>query len=210
VAKWNGLQWSPLGGGLDGPVEALAVFDDGSGPALYAGGLFHYAGGVSAKRIAKWNGTSWSALGSGCDEEVMALAVFDDGSGSALYAGGYFTNAGGVFCGRIARWNGTAWSAVSPLTGGSSPFVAALYVFPPSGPGSALYAGGRINSASGNPVRNIVRWDGASWAQVGVGLDDVVYALTSFDDGTGLALVAGSGSPELGGSSGPASRRLCP
>jgi hypothetical protein len=191
VAKWNGLQWSPLGGGLDGPVEALAVFDDGSGPALYAGGLFHYAGGVSAERIAKWNGTSWSALGSGCDEQVSALAVFDDGSGPALYAGGYFTNAGGVFCGRIARWDGAAWSAVSPLTGGSSPFVAALCVFPPSGPGSSLYAGGRIDYAGGNPVKNIVRWDGASWSQVGVGLNDVVYALTSFDDGTGLALVAG-------------------
>jgi len=46
-------------------VRALAVFDDGSGPALYAGGDFTTAGGVAANRIAKWNGSSWSQLGSG-------------------------------------------------------------------------------------------------------------------------------------------------
>jgi hypothetical protein len=35
-------------------VNALTVFDDGSGPALVAGGQFTTAGGVPANRIAQW------------------------------------------------------------------------------------------------------------------------------------------------------------
>ena len=102
IAKWNpGVpgSWSPLGAGMNDPfsiaVSALAVFDDGGGPALYAGGYFTTAGGVSANRVAKWDGSSWSPLGSGVTSAVRALTVFDDGGGPALYVGGDFTMAGG-------------------------------------------------------------------------------------------------------------------
>jgi hypothetical protein len=62
VARWDGASWSSLGSGLDGTVRALAVFDDGSGAALYATGTFTTAGGVPANNIARWDGASWSAL----------------------------------------------------------------------------------------------------------------------------------------------------
>ena len=102
-------------------VRALTVFDDGGGPALYAGGDFTTAGGVAANRIAKWDGSSWTALGSGMNNDVHALAVFDDGGGPALYAGGAFTTAGGVAANRIAKWDGSSWSALgSGMTGMTS------------------------------------------------------------------------------------------
>ena len=97
-------EWSALGSGINGRVDALTVFDDGTGPALYAGGIFTTAGGVAANRIAKWDGTQWSALGSGLNNIVRALTAFDDGTGSALYAGGNFTTAGGMPASNIARW----------------------------------------------------------------------------------------------------------
>jgi hypothetical protein len=98
--------WLPTFGevpGVNGSVDALAVFDDGSGAALYAGGTFTSAVGVAANSIAKWNGSSWSALGSGVNGTVNALTVFDDGSGPALYAGGSFnvSPAGDSF---LAKW----------------------------------------------------------------------------------------------------------
>jgi hypothetical protein len=40
IARWNGTAWSPLGSGMSSTVNALTVFDDGTGPALYAGGSF--------------------------------------------------------------------------------------------------------------------------------------------------------------------------
>src|SRR5229473_1410253 len=69
----------PLGSGMDYLVAALAVFDDGTGSALYAGGPFRTAA------------------------DVEALAVINDGTGPALYLGGQFTLAGGVPSNRIAK-----------------------------------------------------------------------------------------------------------
>jgi len=68
------------------------VHDDGSGPALYAGGAFLTAGGVAANRIARWDGSSWSPLRGGFTgpiDTVQALAVFDQ-DGALLCAGGRF------------------------------------------------------------------------------------------------------------------------
>src|SRR5262249_49462451 len=111
VAKWNGISWSPLGSGLDGPpppanpaVKALAI----SGTNLYAGGWFT----SPANYIARWDGSIWSALGSGmggiASPEVLTLAV----SGSDLLVGGQFTQAGGSAATNIAKWNGSVWSAL--------------------------------------------------------------------------------------------------
>jgi len=79
------------------------VYDDGGGPALYAGGSFTSAAGVTVKDIAKWDGASWSALGSGVDGWVYALAVHDDGSGAALFVGGAF-NAFDSGDSSLAKW----------------------------------------------------------------------------------------------------------
>lgn len=201
IARWNGSTWSSLtGGGLSGAVRALAVFDDGTGggAALYAGGQFTTAGGVTANRIAKWNGSAWSPLASGMNgTAVLALAVFDDnsGSGPALYAGGTFTAAGGVPASRIAKWNGTAWSALgSGVVADPGEGVHALTVLEnPAAGGPSLIAGGRFMLADGGAAHSIAQWNGRTWSPLGNGLSDTVYALTILDDGSGegAALVAG-------------------
>src|SRR5216683_1355736 len=128
-AAAQGCEWargfqSP---GASDPLRALTVFDDGTGPALYAGGEFTTAGGVAVNNIAKWEGRQWSALGGGTNMPVYALTVFDDGAGPALYAGGIFSGAGDVAATKIAKWNGTQWSALG--TGIHGPYVNALAVF---------------------------------------------------------------------------------
>ena len=201
IARWDGTSWSALGSGLSGPsdtVNALTGFDDGAGPALYAGGLFSTAGGVAANRIARWNGSSWNALGSGLNGAVQALAVFDDGGGPALYVGGAFGTAGGVAASRVARWNGSSWSA---LGSGLNNTVNALAVFDDGG-GPALYAGGSFTLAGGVSASRIAKWNGSSWSALGSGLSgpsSTVNALTVFDDGAGPALYAGGSFATAGG-----------
>jgi hypothetical protein len=114
IAKWNGQQWLPLGAGLsDGNLtgglgNALAVFDDGSGPALFVGGNFTSAGGVAVSNLAKWNGSTWSApVGGGTDLPISRLAVHDDGFGPALFASGAFTRAGDTVSVRFAKYGVT-------------------------------------------------------------------------------------------------------
>ena len=201
IARWNGSAWSPLIApngtrGVNGDVYALKVFDDGSGPALYAGGEFYTAGGQAASLIARWDGASWSPLGSGIhSSSVRALAVFDDGSGPALYAGGNFTQAGGQTVSNIARWDGASWS---PLGLGMNDSVFALEVID-DGSGPALYAGGYFTQAGGSPASHVARWDGASWSPLGSGMNNAVFAIDVFDDGSGPALYAGGGFTIAGG-----------
>jgi hypothetical protein len=208
VAKWDGTNWSPLGGGVGGnlsQVDALCVYDDGSGPALYAGGTFVVAGSVNASNIAKWNGTSWSPLGSGTDNEVAALGVFDDGSGPALYVGGAFTTAGGVPVLSVAKWNGTTWSSLGGPGSGVNGDILNFTVFN-DGTGSALYVGGNFTAAGGISAPNIAEWNGTVWSAVGGsggGVNQFVQALAVFDDGSGSALYAGGGFTAAGGASAP-------
>jgi hypothetical protein len=113
-AKWDGSNWSALGNGMFCVhVTALAAFDGGDGPALYAGGLFLTAGDMPARNIAKWDGANWTPLGSGVAPNtgtVQALTVFDAGEGAALYGGSLFGMAGNTFAFRVARWDGATWS----------------------------------------------------------------------------------------------------
>ncbi len=190
IARWNGSTWSSLGSGIDSEVYCLATFDpDGLGPlplALYAGGSFTLAGGQPALRTAKWDGSAWNALGTGADDLVFAMTVFDDdGPGlnrEALYIGGWFQQVDGVNANRVARFDGTTWS---PVGGGLNYHVQALAVFDDDGAGprpQALYAGGHFTQTGGQSAFRIARWDGATWSEVGGGLNDVVHALTVFDD----------------------------
>ena len=118
IAKWDGQQWSALGNGIHNTggcpccnicfQDALIVFDDGSGDALYASGFF-WGSGFPNSGLRKWNGKEWAAIES--IGRVRALAVLNgqapDG-GNGLYAGGSFTNAGGNPAHRIAKWQGCA------------------------------------------------------------------------------------------------------
>src|SRR5262249_34936324 len=160
VAKWDGRNWSALDAGLGGTVSALMV----SGSDLYAGGLFTTTGGTPANHIAKWNGSGWSALGLGLNNDVMALAI----SGTDLYVGGIFTMANdNIPVNYIAKWNGSAWS---PVGAGMNGWVVSLAVS-----GNVVYAGGAFTRATNSggvavPANNIAKWNGSSWAALGLGL----------------------------------------
>ncbi len=199
IAAWGAGGWSSMGTlhaqqGPNGLVAALAAHDDGSGPALFAGGYFGGAGGTDAIEVARWNGVGWSALGAGLQGgTVEVLASFDDGSGSALYAGGAFTNTGAVSLNHVARWNGSSWSPVAGGLGGAFARICAMQVFD-DGSGPALYAAGTCSASAGNPMLNIARWNGSAWSALagGVGAPaNQVRALCVFDDGSGPALYAG-------------------
>jgi hypothetical protein len=202
IARWDGATWEPLGAGVDGGyydgVEALAVFDDGRGPALYASGTFDTAGGSAASKIARWDGVAWSPLGLGLNAGAEAMVTFDDGSGAALYAGGGFDMAGGAPARSIARWNGSGWAALASdfsLGGGG---VLALEVFD-DGRGPAMYAAGTFEDALGVGANHVARWDGMAWEALGAGLNDFARTLCVFDDGSGPSLYVGGGFGSAGG-----------
>jgi trimeric autotransporter adhesin len=198
IARWDAQTgWSPLANGTGGTVLALAVYNDGSGAALFAGGTFAPGGGGVAPYIARWDGAAWSGVGSGMNGQVETLTVFDDGlgGGPALYAGGFFTSAGGIAANRVARWNGQAWSALSSGVGGG---VYTLQAFD-DGSGPALYVGGTFSTAGGSPANRIAKWDGQSWSALGAGTGNVVSALAVLETGSAAGLYAAGAFTTAGG-----------
>ena len=171
IAKWDGTtsSWSALGGsGINGTVQALAV--DGNGTAVFTGGNFSVAGGVTANFTARWDGmaSSWSALGSEMNGTIQALAV--DGKGHAVYAGGYSPLPGAAQANGIAKWDGrtSSWSALGSGLDGP---VEALTA---DGRGK-LYAGVRFDYGTPTVVHYYVAMrEGTGWRTLGSSGDDQI------------------------------------
>ena len=148
--------------GLDGLVNALAVFDDGGGLDLYAAGSFLVTGaGTPARGIASWDGSSWSAVGAGlagADRGTRMLTVFDDGNGSALYAGGEYVGTGSGLPGLgIMKWDGSSWAPLPGSYAPERPDIRALAVFDAGG-GDALYACGDFQALTDSGDGYLARW----------------------------------------------------
>lgn len=165
VGRWTGGSWSPVGSGFDGVVNALVAFDDGNGPALYAGGQFEHSGSTEVANVAKWTGSAWVPVGDGFNDSVSALACHGDPP--ALFAGGAFTQSGANKVNRIARWTGSEWL---PLGEGMNDAVMAMRSFN-DGTGPALFAGGFFTVAGGEQIEIVAKWDGSKWSQLGDGIE---------------------------------------
>jgi hypothetical protein len=179
IAVWNGETWSPLGDGLrffsdtygqiTATVYAMALHDDGSGPALYVAGNFTHAGEIEAVNVAKWDPSTqtWSALGEGLgtlqypfNERVTALQFYDDSIGPRLYATGHFRHADHRTISGLAVWDGVSWSGADiglAIAQGSHGSGEALAVFN-DGTGDALFVGGDFSMAGGKPSAFLAKW----------------------------------------------------
>ncbi|MFU8860357.1 MAG: T9SS type A sorting domain-containing protein [Cyclonatronaceae bacterium] len=186
IVRWNAetSQWDAIGSGVNGPVSTMAVWDDGSGEALYLGGNFTTSGGVSTPYVSRLRGDVFEDVGGGMATgtsglnipAIKSLVVWDDGSGEKLYAGGQFGEAGGVEARFMAAWDGNAWA---PVGGGFSAPVEALVISGGQN-GDFLYAGGQFASVVPSiAVNRIVRWDGEHWQRL-FRADSLAYGTAGF------------------------------
>ena len=211
IAKWDGTNWSNLGGApfglngsLNGAVNSIAV----SGSNIYVGGNFtdvNNNGGIltAADYITKWNGTNWSALGStvALNAPVNALAV----KSNFVYVGGSFQNAGGISAADYFAKFDTVFNGWSSLGNNGLPSNGSLNssVYAIALQGDYIYVGGAFTNVNSNGLLlpqadYIARWDlnNSEWLPVGSGsfpaLSNTVYALLSSKLNTTDVYVGGS------------------
>lgn len=153
-AMWDGTQWFAAPVAASGTVTAFAEHNG----TLYAGGTFQFSG-VSDRGFARWNGTAWVAAATDVSTGgINALAGF----GNDLIAAGSFAVINGLDVNRIASYAGALpWRTFG--SGFNLPVRAIL-----SRPGE-LIIGGNFTTIDAKPIRHVVRWDGASWSEVGAG-----------------------------------------
>lgn len=100
--------WHAMGGGVDGPVHAIAAYDG----KVFVAGSFTQAGDQAAHNVAYWDGSGWHAAG--CTYgTIRDLAVYK----GELYACGSFDVCAAMSEVNFARWNGTSWQQLPGLTG---------------------------------------------------------------------------------------------
>ncbi len=200
IAKWNGTSWSSVGGGTTSnpanpSVDALAVYDDGSGPALYAGGYFFAMGGPGGpSHIARWKNGAWSAVPAGVIS-VKALLPWNDGSGEKFYFAASI-GSGTTFTVGVGALDGASFTQVGPGFGVFPNSINSLTTLDEgAGSGTRLYAGGNLGTVGGVAHCGAARFDGANWTPLGsfTSGSGNVFGLTGFDAGQGAGLfVAGS------------------
>jgi hypothetical protein len=197
IGRWTGAAFEGVGPPrnniLDNPVSSFVVFDDGTGPALHASGLFTKAGGNPVGHIARWNGARWEELGGGLPDGPIhgPQAVVDHGAGERLYAYVPLTSPGTQYS-ELRCWDGATWTTIATTSLGS--FIVALSAYD-DGSGPALYVGGTFQTLGGVAAANIARFDGSTWSAVGGGLSGAspyagVQELSVQDLGLGPVLIA--------------------
>jgi hypothetical protein len=95
VVRWDGVSWRPVGQYLGGRTTSLAVFDDGSGPALYSGGtaqpgINYFARLVGDEWITAFGGVTGPGISPGGFPSVFGLFTWGD----RLVVGGSFVEIG--------------------------------------------------------------------------------------------------------------------
>lgn len=164
IAKFDGLNWSDVGQGINGPfagVEDLQVYQS----ELYVAGTFKKTEGDPGDFIAKWNGTTWSEVGLGMaglsptynNGQVHDLYVYNN----ELYACGVFHYAGGVPALYVAKWNGSEWCGFGDTLDNVSVSLGSF--------NDELFMGGGFevigtNSIeTGDSINHIAKWIGGNY-----------------------------------------------
>jgi hypothetical protein len=187
VARWDGVDWSSLGDG----VQICNLSNDCVTPLSLAatqGGI--YAAGriitdvgsfdtISVLRgLTRWDGNFWAVqdqvTGINAIVAIYAIEVGPKG----IYVGGAFNAAGSTAANNIAFFDGSKWSGlgggVQGCAGTSPAFPCSAYVYTTAALDADIYVGGAFSSAGGIPANNIAKWDGDKWTPLGVGANGPV------------------------------------
>jgi hypothetical protein len=181
IARWNGMNWQPLGTGLNANGFGLAVL----GNDLYVGGNFTLAGGVPNTRgVARWDGVNWHAVDGGPLNAVNTLVTYN---GDVVASGLFNTNVDGQQLNGLARLDGSSqtWGPMAPgydESGGAFRFAVH---------NDDLYAVGFFRKIGGRSASGIARWSDVTqaWDRLSPGFDWTPSHFTTY---RGDLIAAGS------------------
>lgn len=161
IARWDGSAWAALPDpepSVPASYTSLLWWDDGQGPALYAGS--------ESGPVRRWDGRGWTDLAfpGPHGRRTADLAVWDDGGGAELYAAGWWypASAGGEPRGFVSRWNGRRWIDFASGAEMDGTWIRSLAAIG-SGGAAGLYAGGSFGAIDGVESNHVARWDGRRW-----------------------------------------------
>lgn len=194
AAVWNGTMWDSLQGGFTQYPHQISPPGTPSQFAwkiiryknkiYFGGGGIEWVNGKNQYNLGVWNGTNWEyplPQPSPANNSINDMIVYND----TLYACGNFTNFGAVTCNYVAKYDGISWHPVGDFKSFMQPFdypaqMNAIEVY-----NNEIYVGGAFDDATGM-VRNIAKFDGTNWVNVGTGIRqggiNSIFALEVFNN----------------------------
>src|SRR6185312_12853263 len=166
LGTWNGVKWDSLPVQPQTAGDALAVIND----KLYMGGGFNSVANIPCNGIACWNDTNWSSLNFPHFSSWQSISAICEYKGD-IYAGGHFAGNNGAI-GNIMRLDSAGWHAVDTGIKGASAWITCMAIY-----NGELYVAGYFFKSDGNAGNCIQKWNGASWSDVGGGINYEVFNL---------------------------------
>jgi len=181
VAKWNGLDMSTLGCGIQwncttpgisgsiNPVYSIIRF----GNNIFVTGSFDQAGNKTVNGLTMWDGNSWNNFGTGLKTwggywgTGLGFKVIDN----ELYVFGVFDSINGNACNSLAKFNGTTWVSVYNFPIFSSMIGYHNQVYDIAKYNDQLYVCGNFDNYPLMTISYITKWDGNNWVNVGNGIN---------------------------------------
>jgi hypothetical protein len=172
IARWDGLEWHTVGGGIlddcvrdvssfcgspPGISTASPVYMDvvvnaltGLSDILFVGGSFLRAGMVTdSPRLMAWNGQEWVGVSDGIIDECTVVRALEQYRGDLIVAGD-FPRAGISGPENLARLSAGDWVSLGSGIGG--------VVYSLATDGHDLYVGGNFTQAGNKDSYYIARW----------------------------------------------------
>ena len=159
LARYTGTGWEIVPGFEKSNVEALAATET----HLWMAGT---GIGTTGQPMGRWDGSTLEELGKELtsSSQIGINGIVPRGPGSVCVSG-YFNKVNGMASAGAACYDG----ASRKWTGLGAAFANGTYASNIAGIGDDLYLGMYGNFPSG--AKNIARWDGKDWVEVGGGLD---------------------------------------
>jgi hypothetical protein len=169
-AVFDGKSWKSLGLGLVGePVMGIEVLDN---KIYVAGGFLDADSKHNNDYFVTFNSIGYESVGN-IPLNGVVTNLYKDGNELILF--GYFNNAGGLDeADFIVKWNGTEYLPLGPNSAISQIGNVVKSIVKYNG---KYLLGGFFESLNNQNIKFIAEYDGVSWKQFGVPLNNYVYGL---------------------------------
>ena len=217
IYRWNGANWTQLGGDIDGEAAgdysgwSTSLSADGNTVAIGAPDNRAFRGHT---RIFRWDGANWTQRGADIDGEAagdnagLSVSLSDDGNIIAIGA-----PDNGAFRGhtRIYQWDGSNWTQLGGDIDGEAPGDRFGFSVSLSDDGATVAIGAPENdgdNGANSGHTRIYRWSGSNWTQLGGDIDGEAasdyagIALSLSGDGNTVAIGASHNNGASGADSG--------
>lgn len=176
IARWDGQSWAAFGGGVSSTQTTVSHIAEHGNGDIVIGGNFIFVGGITTPGLARWNGTAWA----GCGTPAFPWATVH---GMVAQANGDIAALVKISDMQLVVWDGSTLQTQSVLTGAPTSLAEAA--------NGDMLVGGQV-SAPGLNLERLIRWNGSTWASMG--LPDSADVRTIAIGATGDAFIGGRSS----------------